>query len=270
MMNIGSTSSGGGLLDQINKKQDSVFEKLASGKKVNKAADAAAAQQIIERLTAESNAYQQSVRNAYDGVSLSQVADGALQGVNEDAQRIRELTVQAGNGILGDSDRNAIQKEITQLQEGISDTLSNTEFNGKSLFSQDSEFSFQVGSGAGQTKSVETSDLATQLGSLGLGSIDVTAPGGVEAALESVDNISQAVSEQRGDLGATQNAFESSIKNLTTANENVQAARSRLQDTDYAQASAERAQNDVLSQSAVAVQTQSSQANSSAVLSLLG
>lgn len=268
-MNLGGVSSGGGLLDQIQKKQDSVFEKLASGKKVNKAADAAAAQQIIERLTAESNAYQQSIRNAYDGVSVAQVADGALQGVNEDAQRIRELTLQAGNGILSSGDKEAIQKEITQLKENISSTISNTEFNGKPLFTQDSELTFQVGSGAGQTKSISTSDLSSTLDSLGLADIDVTQPGGVESALESLDSVINEVGSQRGDLGAVQNAFESSINSLTQTNVNVQDARSRLQDTDYAQAAAERAQNDVLSQSATAVATQSRQADSSAILNLL-
>ncbi|MER2492208.1 flagellin [Catenovulum sediminis] len=266
-MAINNISSGANanFLDQINRKQDTIFEQLSSGKKVNKAADAAAAQQIIERLSSESNAYQQSVRNAYDGISLSQVADGALQGINDDAQRIRELTQQAGSGILTDADRQAIQSEISGLQQNIQSTIENTEFNGQSLFTQDNEFSFQVGSGAGQSRSVNTSDLASQLS--GLQNIDVTS-GNIDTALESIDSAIEFVGSERGSLGATANAFESAINNLNTTNENVQAARSRLQDTDYAQATADQAANDILSQSSNIVAAQARQQQES-VLSLL-
>ena len=267
-MAINNVSSGSNsfFLDQIQRKQDDNLEKLASGKKVNKAADAAAAQQIIERLSSESNAYQQSIRNAYDGISLSQVADGALQGIKDDAQRIRELTQQAGSGILTDADRKAIQSEISGLQQNIQDTIKNTEFNGKSLFTEDSEFSFQVGSGTGQSRSVNTTDLSSQLNDVF--NIDVTVAGGVDSALQTLDDAIGTIGEQRGDLGATQNAFQSSINNLSTTNENVQAARSRLQDTDFAQATADKAANDILSQSTSAVAVQARQSQQS-VLNLL-
>ncbi len=265
-MNVnGASSSGASILEQLNKKQETVFEQLASGKKVNKSADAAAAQQIIDRLTAESNAYQQSSRNVYDGISLAQVTDGALQGINEDAQRIRELTLQSGSGILTDADRSAIQSEISGLQQNIQDTIKNTEFNGQSVFGQDSEFSFQVGSGAGQKASFDTSGIGEQLSDLQ--NIDVT-QGDISSVLESLDSAIEFIGSERGDLGATQNSFESIARNLATTDENVQAARSRLQDTDYAQATAEQAQNDVLSQSAAAVSVQSRQSEQS-VLNLL-
>lgn len=265
-MNVNNVSlNNTNFLDQINKKQDNTLEQLASGKKINKASDGAAAQQIIDRLTAESNAYQQSSRNAYDGISLSQVADGALQGINQDAQRIRELTLQSGNGILTDGDRSAIQSEISGLQQNIQDTINNTEFNGQSLFTQDNEFSFQVGSGAGQTASVNTSDLASQLS--GLQNIDVT-NGDLASSLESLDSALSFIGSERGELGAQQNAFESIINNLSTTNENVQSAQSRIQDTDYAQAASQQAQNDVLSQSSNAVAVQARQ-NEQSVLNLL-
>ncbi|MCU4674723.1 flagellin [Catenovulum sp. 2E275] len=266
-MNVnGVSSNNASILEQLNKKQDTVFEQLASGKKVNKSADAAAAQQIIDRLTAESNAYQQSSRNAYDGISLSQVADGALQGINEDAQRIRELTLQSGSGILTDADRQAIQSEISGLQQNIQDTINNTEFNGQALFNQDNEFSFQVGSGAGQKTSVNTSDLASQLS--GLQNIDVTNGSDLTSSLESLDSALSFIGSERGELGAQQNAFASIINNLSTTNVNVQAAQSRLQDTDYAQAASAQAQNDVLTQSSTAVAAQARQ-NQQQVLNLL-
>ncbi|AWB69047.1 flagellin [Saccharobesus litoralis] len=268
-MNNISTGTNTSFLDQIREKQEKNLEKLSSGKKINSAADGAAAQQIIERLTAESNAYQQSIRNSYDGVSLAQTADGALAGIGEDTQRIRELTIQAGSGILTDADRQAIQSEISALQGNIQATIEQTQFNGQSLFTGDNEFTFQTGSNAGDTRTIGTSNLAAQTASLGLGDIDVTAPGGVASAIVALDGLSEFVSLQRGELGAAQNAFESNINNLSQANENIQASRSRIQDTDYAAAASENVANNVASQAASIVAQQSNQ-NAGAVLGLLG
>ncbi|WP_111976499.1 flagellin [Algibacillus agarilyticus] len=269
-MNFGSVTSGGSFLDQIHKKQEDNLEKLASGKKVNKAADGAAAQQIIDRLTADSSAYQQSIRNGYDGVSLAQTADGALEGITQDTQRIRELALQSGSGIYSASDRDAIQSEISQLQQNIQSTIENTEFAGQSLFSGGGEFSFQMGSEAGQTQSIGTADFTQKYAELGISDIDVTntSGGGIAGAIEALDGLSEFVSAQRGDLGAAQNAFESAINNLATTNENVQAARSRIQDTDYAQVASENAADSIRGQAATAVASQARQQESS-VVSLL-
>ncbi|WP_017444771.1 flagellin [Gayadomonas joobiniege] len=264
-MNINGVSSTQTLFEQIQQKQDSNAEKLASGKKVNSAADAAAAQQIIERLTAESNAYQQSVRNAYDGISLAQTADGALQGVTEDTQRIRELTLQAGNGILNDADRQAIQSEITALQENIQSTLENTEFNGQSLFDREQSFVFQVGSDAGQTQSLDISDLSSSLSDIQ--NINVTS-GNIEDSLDALDSAAELIAAERANYGATQNALGSTINNLNTADINQQAARSRLQDADYASLTAQQAANQVQQQSALSITAQANQYQEQA-LSLL-
>ena len=162
MINL-NTESNSSLLQQVQNKQESIFEKLASGKKVNSAADGAAAQQIIDRLTSQVEGNRQSVTNAYDGVSLTQVAESGLSGINDDVSRIRELSVQAGNGILNDADRQAIQAEVTQLQDNISQTIEQTEFAGKSLLSSDSNIDFQVGANAGQKIGVGTQDIAANL-----------------------------------------------------------------------------------------------------------
>ena len=111
------------LLNQIQEKQTNLFEKLASGKKVNNASDGAAAQQIIDRLTSQVEGNRQAINNVYDGISLAQVAEGGLSNINDDVNRIRELTIQSGNGILTDGDRNAIQSEISQLQDNITQTI---------------------------------------------------------------------------------------------------------------------------------------------------
>ncbi|GAC34377.1 flagellin N-terminal helical domain-containing protein [Paraglaciecola polaris] len=265
MINL-NTESNSSSLQQVQQKQESIFEKLASGKKVNSAADGAAAQQIIDRLTSQVEGNRQSVTNAYDGVSLAQVAESGLSGINNDVSRIRELSVQAGNGILSDSDRQAIQAEVTQLQDNISQTIEQTEFGGKSLLNSDSSIEFQVGANAGQKIGVETKDVAASLSDVL--NIDLTTAQGAEDALAVADEAAEFVDSVRADLGATQNQFESAARNLTQSNVNVAAARSRIQDTDYAQATAESASASILGQASISVQAQANQQQGQ-VLSLL-
>lgn len=258
MFNINSTSSStGSLLQQIQEKQNTLLEKLASGKRINSAADGAAAQQIIDRLTSQVEGNRQAVNNAYDGISLAQVAESGLSGINDDASRIRELTVQAGNGILNDADRKAIQSEISQLQANISQTIEQTNFAGKPLLSQDSSVGFQVGANSGQQIDVKTSDVNSQLSDLL--SIDVTDPASLNDALNSADAALEALGSTRAGLGATQNQFESAARNLTQSDVNTSAARSRIQDTDYALATSQNIANDILGQANIAIQAQANQ-----------
>ncbi|TPV62280.1 flagellin [Aestuariibacter sp. GS-14] len=264
MINFNS-DSGGSLLQQVQKKQDSLFEKLASGKKINSAADGAAAQQIIDRLTSQVEGNRQAINNVYDGISLSQVAEGGLEGINNDVNRIRELSVQAGSGILSAADKQAIQSEITQLQENISQTIEQTNFAGKPLLSSDSDINFQVGAQAGQQISVGTKDIASQLS--GVLNIDVTSQSS-EDILAAADAAVDVVGSARGELGAVQNQLASTARNLSQSDVNTAAARSRIQDTDYAQAASQQAANDVLGQAALSVQVQANQQQGS-VLSLL-
>lgn len=261
--NSGVSSS---LIGQVQERQNSVFERLSSGSRINSAADGAAAQQIIDRLTAQNEGTRQSISNAFDGISLAQVAEGGLGGINEDVNRIRELSIQAGNGILSDADRQAIQSEITQLQDNISQTIDQTNFAGQELLTEDGNISFQVGANAGQQIDVGTQDIASQLS--GILSVDVTAPGGAEAALEEADAAIEAIGSARGELGAVQSRFESAARNLSEAEVNTAAARSRIADTDFAQATSEQAANSVLSQASISVQALSNQQQGQ-VLSLL-
>ena len=254
------------LLGQVQEKQNSLFEKLASGKKVNNATDGAAAQQIIDRLTSEVEGNRQSLNNVYDGISLAQVAEGGLGSINDDVNRIRELTLQSGNGVLSSGDRRAIQSEITQLQENISQTIEQTNFAGKPLLSENGSLEFQSGSSPGQSISVDTQDVAAQLNDVL--SIDITSGTSIEDALGAADAAIETLGSARGDLGATQNRFESAARSLTQSNINTAEARSRIQDLDFAQAASERASNDVLGQAALTVQAQANQQEGQ-VLSLL-
>ncbi|MFT4941194.1 MAG: flagellin, partial [Paraglaciecola sp.] len=177
MINLNTDSNAFSSLQQVQQKQESIFEKLASGKEIN----GAAAQQIIDRLTSQVEGNRQSVSNAYDGISLSQVAESGLSGITKDVDRIRELSVQAGNGILSDADRSAIQGEVTQLQENITQTIEQTEFAGKPLLSGDSTIDFQVGANGGQKIGVATQDIAAGLkGVLG---VDLSTSQGAQDAL---------------------------------------------------------------------------------------
>ena len=254
------------LLQQVQNKQESILEKLSSGKRINSAADGAAAQQIIDRLTTQTEGNRQSISNAYDGVSLTQVAEGGLAGINQDLNRIRELSVQSGNGLLSDSDRQAIQSEVTQLQENISQTIEQTRFAGKSLLSSDGNIDFQVGANAGQKIGVATQDVAASLNDIL--NVDLSTAQGAEDALAIADDATEFVGSARADLGATQNQFESVARNLTQTDVNVSAARSRIQDTDFAQATSENAAAGVLGQSALSVQAQANQSQGQ-VLTLL-
>ena len=197
---------------------------------------------------------------------MAQVAESGLEGINDDAQRIRELTLQAGNGALNDADRQAIQSEITQLQDNITQTIEQTNFGGRPLLNEEGSIDFQVGANAGQQISVNTQDVQSELD--GLLNVDVTTAAGAQEALDVADEALQFVGSARSDLGAVQNQFESAARNLSQADVNTAAARSRIQDTDFAQTASENAAAGVLGQSALSVQAQANQSQGQ-VLTLL-
>ena len=256
MLKIGADSSNA-FIQQSQQKQESLFEKLASGKKVNSAADDAAALQIIDRLTSEVEGNRQAISNVYDGISLAQVAEGGLGSITSDVDRIRELTLQSGSGALTDIDRSAIQDEISQLQSNISSTIEQTNFAGKPLLAQDGALSIQAGAGAVQTIDVETQDIAAKISDVL--AIDLTAGTSVEDALNAADTAIETIGGARGNLGATLNRFESAAQNLTQGSISAAQSRSRLQDLDIAQASSELAANDVRQRAATTIQAQSNQ-----------
>ncbi|MDN3378200.1 MULTISPECIES: flagellin [unclassified Pseudoalteromonas] len=252
------------LINQTQQTSNKLAEQFATGKKVNSAADDAAALQIIDRLTSQQDGYGQAVRNAYDGISYSQTAESNLSSVNDAVSRIRELSIQAGNGALTDNDRAALQEEVSQLQTQISETFENATFGSKPLFDGQS-VSFQVGPDGNTTQTTTPWD-----GSFasGISTIDISTQAGAQAAIDISDQAADEINRQRAELGAFQNTLASTIKGLGTQQENIAASQSRIQDTDYAQAISQQISNDILSQASIALRGQANQSAES-ILGLL-
>lgn len=257
-------------LQQTMASQKERMEKLASGFRINNAADDAAGLQIVERMNAEATAFQRSVRNAFDGISLAQVAEGGLQQVQNDLQRIRELSIQAGNGILNDNDRRAISDEVSALRDGIYRTLDTTNLGGKTLLNQDASLGFLVGTGRDgeQRMTLDTVDLRTA-GLNALETLDLTTATGAADSIQSIDDMLSVVGGIRAEFGAKQSVFVSAINSLTGADVNIQAARSRIRDLDYAQATAAQTRDDIVGQAALAMRGQAN-ITQSQVLNVLG
>ncbi len=251
-------------LNQTQQAGNKLAEQLATGKKINSAADAAAALQIIDRLTSQQDGYGQAVSNAYDGISYSQATESNLSGVNDAVSRIRELSIQAGNGALTDNDRAALQEEVVQLQSQIIETFENASFGGKPLFDGQS-VSFQVGPDANTTQTTTPSD-----GSFAsvISTIDISTQTGAQAAIDISDQAADEINGQRAELGAFQNTLASTIKGLGSQQENIAASQSRIQDTDFAQAVSQQVSNDILSQASIALRGQANQSAES-ILGLL-
>lgn len=250
------------------------FERLSSGFRINSASDDAAGLQISDRMTSQINGLNQAVRNANDGISLAQTAEGALNETTNSLQRIRQLAVQSQSGINSEEDQVAMQKEITALVTEIDRIANDTEFNNQRVFNGNDR-SFLVGAEAGQTITVKL-DSGMNAADLGDGTnniseINITTGGTVGAAdaLAVIDGAISKVNGMRADLGAVQNRFDSTIRNLTNVSENTASARSRIRDTDFATETAELTRNQILQQASSTILAQANQRPQSA-LQLLG
>lgn len=244
------------------------FERLSSGFRINRAADDAAGMQISDRMTSQIQGLNQAVRNANDGISVAQTAEGAMQEITTSLQRIRQLAVQSQNGINTSSDRAALQKEVTALKTEISRIGSTTQFAGVDLLKGDYSASFLVGANGGQSISV-TVGTSASLSGLSLTDTTVATESGASTALTSIDAAISTIGGMRADLGAVQNRFQSTIRNLSNVVENVSNARSQIRDTDFATETAELTRNQIVQQASQTVLSQANQRPQSA-LSLLG
>jgi flagellin len=248
------------------------FERLSSGFRINRAADDAAGLQISDRFESQIQGLNQSVRNANDAISLVQTAEGALSETTTSLQRIRTLAIQSQNGINSSADRAALQQEVTALVAELSRIGTDTNFAGNSLLSGGFSASFQVGANAGQTISVNlSSSNGASFGAsgLGVGTVDISTASGASAALTSIDTAISSIGAQRAELGALQNRFQSTIRNLSTVSENLSGAQSRIRDTDFATETANLTRNQIIQQASTSVLAQANQRPQSA-LSLLG
>jgi len=246
------------------------MERLSSGFRINSAADDAAGLQISDRMTSQINGLNQAARNANDGISVAQTAEGAMQEITTSLQRIRQLAIQSQNGVNSTDDRGALQKEVSALKLEMSRIADTTEFNGNSLLDGTYSADFLVGAKAGQTISVSLnggSGFGTS--ALSLASLTVGTAGGASTAIASIDAALSTVNGARADMGAVQNRFESSIRNLSNISENVAAARSRIRDTDFAVETANLTRNQIIQQASTSILGQANQ-RPQAALSLLG
>ncbi|MED4013614.1 flagellin [Priestia megaterium] len=226
--------------NNANNAQAKSMEKLSSGQRINSASDDAAGLAISEKMRGQIRGLDQASRNAQDGVSLIQTAEGALNETHDILQRMRELVVQAGNGTNKTEDLDAIQDEIGSLIEeiggedgskGISDR---SQFNGRNLLDGTLNVTLQIGANAGQQVNLTIGDMSAE--ALSVNSIDVTdfSTTTFDEQLATIDGAINQVSEQRSGLGATQNRLDHTINNLSTSSENLTASESRIRDVDYA------------------------------------
>jgi flagellin len=262
-------------LSQSERALNQSFERLSSGFRINSAADDAAGLQISERMTSQIQGLNQAVRNSNDAISLSQTAEGALAETTTSLQRIRQLAVQSQNGINSSADRAALQKEVSALKTEISRIATDTTFNNLNILDASYSAAFLVGANSGQTISVNLS-AANIIGGtgfsstgLGIGDLSVATFGDASAALVSIDTAISAIGNVRSDLGAIQNRFQSTIRNLTNISENLAGARSQIRDTDFASETAKLTRNQIIQQASILVLTQANQ-RPQAALSLLG
>jgi flagellin len=249
---------------------NTAFERLSSGLRINSAKDDAAGLQISNRMTSQIMGLDQAVRNANDGISLAQTAEGALQESTNALQRIRVLAIQSQNGINSPSDRNALQKEVSALKAEMSRVSQTTQFAGVDILKGTYSAKFLVGANSGQSISINVSR-AGGFGVSGLFpgiNLSVSTPIAASAALIAIDAAIESVDDKRADLGAIQNRFQSTIRNLTNVSENVSAARSRIRDTDFAAETSNLTRLQIIQQASTTILSQANQ-RPQAALSLL-
>ena len=278
------------------KSLDTSYTRLASGLRINSAKDDAAGLQISNRLTSQINGLDQGNRNANDGISLAQTAEGAMDEVTGMLQRMRTLSQQSANGSNSAKDREALQKEVDQLGSEINRISRDTTFAGTKLLDGTYTGVFQVGADAQQTISfgldqsmgfsisgiAKAAGTAVDMGTVIGSALDVTAifasgsAGGISISTQSAQNVLAAadlmlavVDGKRAELGAVQNRLDSTIRNQANISENVSAARSRIRDADFATETANMTKQNILQQAASSILAQANQRPQSA-LSLLG
>lgn len=264
----------------LNKASDALstsMTRLSSGLKINSAKDDAAGLQIATRMTSQIRGQTMAIKNANDGISIAQTAEGAMQEQTNILQRMRELAVQSRNDSNSSDDRDALNKEFSQMAAELTRIAGSTNLNGKNLLDGSaSTMTFQVGSNTGATNQI-TLDLTAKFDAVSLGitsgitiagSSSTIAETNFSAAVGAIDGALKTINSSRADLGAAQNRLTSTISNLQNINENASAALGRVQDTDFAAETAQLTKQQTLQQASTSVLAQANQLPS-AVLKLL-
>ena len=244
------------------------FERLSTGRRIARASDEAAGLAISARLRGQISSIEASVRNANDGVSLVQTAEGGLAEIQSSLTRMRELAVQAANGTLSASDRGNLDAEFTQLRNSIDQIAGSTDFNGNSLLGGAGTVVLQVGAGVGDQMTINTFDAsATGIGG-DISTLDLNSAANATTAITALDTAIDDVTGYRGEFGAMQNRLDATISSLSIRGENLAAANSRILDVDVAAETAQMTRFQVIQQSALSVLAQAN-AQPQAALSLL-
>jgi flagellin len=255
------------------------MEKLSSGYRINRAADDAAGLGISEKMRGQIGGLAQAQRNAQDGISLVQTAEGALGEVHSMLQRVRDLKVQFNNGTNDTNDRNAIAAEVFEISKEVKNIMTDTQFNGKTVFGSADSFTFQVGANQGETITVAATALCADQTAGGLSNVVTLAVSVVSDTyaslstgdlgnLDNIDNMIKNVSKVRSNFGAVQNRLDHRLANLATYQENLTASESRIRDVDMAQEMTKFTKLQILQQAGTSMLAQANQ-SSQGVLSLL-
>jgi flagellin len=242
---------------------------MASGSRINNAADDAAGLAISENIRAQIRSSRQANRNANDGISMVQTAEGGLNEISNIVVRLRELGIQAASDTVGNTERGFLNKEVQQLKEEVQRISSVTTWGSTKLIDgSGTSFDFQVGIFNNEVEdriSFDASQTNATLDALGLGDLDYSTKEGAQSGLGNLDTAQTSVNGLRANLGALQNRLISTIDNLGVQEENLSAANSRIRDTDIAQASAELTRNTILLNASTSTLSQANQVNQLAV-----
>lgn len=266
-MTIDSVSSSSFVQSNFAIQQSS--ERVASGQRINSAADDAAGQAIATRFSADINEFSQAARNANDGVSFLQATESGLNTVTQGLERIRELSLQASNGTLNDSDRSALNQEALQLRDEITRTIETTSFNGQTLLNNSERTSVQVGEGADNSLEIGSGNLAQFLEDVDFQNLDISTRDGAQSAIGTLDQVQAEVDSSASEIGGQLNRLDSTISNLFNSEITASASRSRIEDADIARETSELAAAEVRQDASIALQAQANQRGQD-VLRLLG
>jgi flagellin len=255
-------------LDLSQNSMQTSLERLSSGLRINRAKDDAAGLAIAQRFTAQIRGLEQANRNANDGISLLQTAEGALDEITNSLQRMRELAVQASNASVNDDDKASLDLEYQALATEITRNSDSTKFNGELIIGASTALAFQIGYENGDTIDVTTKDVAAESGVAAALGGAITTASGANTALDDIDSALDEIANLRADFGAAQNQLESVVRNNANIIENQSAARSRIMDADFAAETANLTRSQILQQAGTAMLAQAN-ALPQNVLSLL-
>ncbi len=242
------------------------IDRLSTGKRINSAADDAAGNAIATRMTSQVRGLNQAVRNANDGISLAQTAEGGMNEIVNMMQRMRELAVQSASGTLAGGDRANLQTEVDALIDQVDDVANKTNFNGVALLNTAGPVAIQTGIASGDTVNIALANVTST--GLAIGTIDISTAAGAGTALTALDTALDTITTAQAGLGASQNRLQATVSSLVNRATNLSEARSRIQDANFSEESTNLAKAQILAQASTAMLAQANQSQQG-VLSLI-